>query len=256
MPVTPAHAVAARPLHKWLPALPLSALVIGAMSPDYEYFLRLAPITRDAHAPNGLLFFCVPVSIVVWFVFRRLIRPALVELLPPGLSGALGPASRSWLLALVAVAIGAVSHVVWDGFTHQDDWAVRAWPVLRAQPWPAILPLPWFKLLQYGSSIVGMLALAMWIVTWVRSKPETAREWQPGQRARLIRVVSVVSAASMICGVADSMMTPHHAWTVNVGRGLVGAMVGCTIAVTIFAIGRALARRSHERAVTGVRASL
>src|SRR5262249_32104455 len=103
MPVTPAHTVAAWPLHKWLPALPLSALGIGPMAPDSEYFLRLAPVTRVAHTPTGLLFFCVPVSIAVWFVFRRLVRPALVDLLPPGLARALGPASSSWLLALVAV---------------------------------------------------------------------------------------------------------------------------------------------------------
>ncbi len=256
MPVTPAHAVAAWPLHKWLPALPLSALVIGAMSPDYEYFLRLAPITRHAHTPAGLVFFCVPVSIVVWFVFRHLLRPALVELLPPGLARAIRPASTSWLLALVAVAIGAVSHVVWDGFTHQDDWAVRAWPALRTQPWPALLPLPWFKLLQYGSSFFGMLALVTWIGAWVRSQPQAAREWLPGQRARFMRVVSVVVAISAISGIADSMMTPRHAWTVNLGRGLVGAMVGCAVAVTVFAIGRALAHRTNPRATTGARVSL
>lgn len=256
MPFTPAHAVAAWPLHRWLPALPLSALVIGAMSPDYEYFLRLAPITRHAHTPAGLLLFCVPVSLGVWFMFRRLVRPALVELLPPGLSRALGSASTSWLPALVAVAIGAVSHVIWDGFTHQDDWAVRAWPVLRTQPWPAILPLAWFKLLQYGSSIFGTLGLATWIAAWVRAQPAAAREWRRGQRARLVRVVSVVLAVSVICGVADSVMTPRHAWTINVGRALVGAMAGCTIATTIFAIGRALARRTNQRATNGARASL
>ena len=255
MPVTPAHAVAAWPLHKWLPALPLSALVIGALSPDYEYFLRLAPITRHAHTPAGLLFFCVPVSIVVWFVFRRLIRPALVELLPPGLARAVGPASTSWLLALIAVALGAVSHVVWDGFTHQDDWGVRAWPVLRTEPWPAILPLPWFKLFQYGSSTLGLVALAMWLAAWVRSQPPAAREWRPGQRTRLVRVVSVVLAISAASGLADSALTVRHAWPASVGRGLVGAMVGCSIAATVFAIGRALARRTNQRATTGVRAS-
>jgi hypothetical protein len=71
-----------------------------------------------------------------------------------------------------------------------------------------------------------------------------------------MRVVSVVVTISLICGIADTMMVPRHAWTITFGRGLVGAMVGCTIAVTIFAIGRALARRTNQRATTGVRASL
>jgi Domain of unknown function (DUF4184) len=256
MPVTPAHAAAAWPLHKWLPRLPLSALVIGAMSPDYEYFLQLAPITRVAHTASGLLFFCVPISLIVWFVFRRVVRPALVQLLPPGLARALGSAAASWPLALVAVALGAVSHVAWDGFTHQSDWAVRAWPVLRTSPWPALLPLPWFKLLQYSSSIFGMLALAIWIGAWVRSQPAAVREWAPGQRARAIRVIAIVLVVSAICGVGDSLMTPRHAWPADLGRGLVGAMVGCTIAVLTFALTRARSTRGSRSAPTGGGVSL
>src|SRR6185295_10926654 len=100
MPVTPAHAAVAWPLRKIAPHLPLSALVIGAMSPDCEYFLRLAPITRMAHKPAGVIFFCIPVSLVAWLIFRRLVRPALLELLPPVLAASLGPGSSSWPLAL------------------------------------------------------------------------------------------------------------------------------------------------------------
>ena len=95
MPFTPAHAAAAWPARKVLAQLPLSALIIGTLSPDFEYFLRLAPITRWAHTPAGVVFFCIPVSIVVWLVFRRLIRPALIDLIPPGFAGGLGsPSTR------------------------------------------------------------------------------------------------------------------------------------------------------------------
>ena len=172
MPVTPAHAAAAWPLRRVLPRLPLSALVIGTMSPDYEYFLRLAPISRWAHQPIGLIAFCVPVSLAVWFVFRRVVRPALVDLLPGGLQSAIGPPSTSWLLAVAAVAIGTVSHVVWDGFTHYNDWGIVVFPTLQHEVAPHVVPgLRWYKLLQHVSSVVGMAAIVTWAGVWLRSQP-------------------------------------------------------------------------------------
>jgi hypothetical protein len=238
MPVTPAHAAAAWPLRKIAPRLPLSALVIGAMSPDYEYFLRLAPITRMAHKPAGLIFFCLPVSLVVWLVFRRLVRPALLELLPPGLAASLGNAASSWPLALAAMTLGAISHVFWDGFTHQNDWAVDLWPALRSRPLPDLLPLPWYKLLQYASSIVGSLALVAWAARWTASRPARDRAWSPGQRSRSIRVVGWILFVSAVCGIADSLMGSSHAAALDPGRAVVGAMLGCVVAVLVFSLTR------------------
>lgn len=37
MPFTPMHAIAAIGLHRFAKALPLPVLVVGAMSPDFEY---------------------------------------------------------------------------------------------------------------------------------------------------------------------------------------------------------------------------
>ena len=66
MPVTPAHAALALPLSRVAPALPLAPLVIGTLSPDFEYLLRLAPTGRFAHSLLGLVVFCVPVSLLAW----------------------------------------------------------------------------------------------------------------------------------------------------------------------------------------------
>lgn len=238
MPITPAHATAAWPLRKIAPRLPLSALIIGAMSPDYEYFLRLAPITRLAHTPAGLVFFCLPISLVAWLVFRRVVRPALLELLPPGLAASLGFSSSSWPLAFAAVTLGTLSHVFWDGFTHQSDWAVSLWPVLRTQPLPGLVPLPWYRLLQYGSSIAGSLALAAWATAWIASRPARDRVWSPGQQARTIRVVAWILFVSAGCGVADSVAGSRHTFAINLGRAAVGAMAGCVLAVLVFSLTR------------------
>ena len=241
MPVTPAHALAAWPIRRLVPALPLSALIIGALSPDYEYFLRLAPVTRAGHRPEGLIFFCIPVSMTLWVVFRRIVRPAIVELLPPGLGRALGPASRSWSLAFLAVILGAISHIVWDGFTHQGDWGVRLLPALKIRPFPHVLPLPWFRLLQHGSSTVGLVLLMVWAASWIFAQPPSARRFAPGQFHRAARVVSIILLVSAACAVANGWVAARHLWAFDLGRAAVGAMAGCAASVLLYALWRTAA---------------
>ncbi len=243
MPVTPAHAAAAWPLRKIAPRLPLSALVIGTMSPDYEYFLRLAPTTRVAHTAAGLLYFCVPVSLAVWWLFRRVVRPAILGLMPPGLASALGPPSTSWPLAVVAVALGAVSHVFWDGFTHHNDWAVNTWPVLRTVPFPSLLSLPWYKWLQYASSMIGALGIAVWASAWIASQPDSARAWPTPQRARAILVISLVALVTIAGGVANTLIVPRHTIPISTGRFAVGAMLACVLSVVVWATIERASRR-------------
>ena len=167
MPVTPAHAALALPLSRAAPALPLAPLVIGTLSPDFEYLLRLSPTGRFAHSLLGLVVFCVPVSLLAWGMWHAIVRPAFVRLLPPGMAARMSecargaPRSVSALAGLGALAafLGALSHVAWDAFTHANGWAVAYLPVLRGE---ANLGLPlgvrWYKTLQH--------AAASWVWRW------------------------------------------------------------------------------------------
>src|SRR4051812_36471590 len=138
MPITPAHAAAAWPLHAAWRRLPLAALVIGTLSPDLEYVLRLEPRGKFGHSPAGLVVFCLPVTLLVWYVWRSLVRPSLTPLLPPGLRRAAEappPGRRSDVLplAIFAALLGAATHILWDGFTHETGWAVLLLPAMREQ---------------------------------------------------------------------------------------------------------------------------
>lgn len=245
MPFTPAHAAAAWPARRVLARLPLSALIIGTLSPDFEYFLRLAPITRWAHTPVGVVFFCIPVSIVVWLVFRRLIRPALIDLLPPGLAGGLGSPSTAWVWAIVAVSLGAVTHVAWDSFTHQHDWAVTAWPLLQTEVAPRWLPgLRWYRLLQHLSTAGGFLVLAAWIAAWVRSQPSGARRWAPGQRARVGRAVALVAFMTGVAAYVNAIQA--SSWPMQLSRFAVGGMIGGSLGLLVLGAGYEATRRSRR----------
>src|SRR4051812_49745428 len=111
MPFTLSHPAATLPLRKFLP---LSALVIGSMSPDFEYLLRLAGVSRFSHTLPAVFYFCLPVSLLLLWLFHNLIKRPAIELLPTyfrerirtqSLDFQLWPASRLFLI-ITAIVIG------------------------------------------------------------------------------------------------------------------------------------------------------
>ena len=114
--------------------------MIGTLSPDFEYLLRLAPRGEFGHSIAGVVFFCVPVSLTVWALFEKYARAALARMFPSTIGEALSGSggqrsgSRGAELALAAVGtlVGALSHIAWDSFTHASGWAVLRIPALAA----------------------------------------------------------------------------------------------------------------------------
>jgi hypothetical protein len=178
MPFTLAHPAAALPFRKT--RLVISAVVVGSMAPDFEYFLRLAPQGRYFHTPSGLFLCTLPVALAVLWLFHRCARYAVVRLLPTGVQQRLvchdfpfGNLRRFGLLAL-SVMVGALTHVLWDSFTHRRSWIVRHWPLLHQQvviTWPIHRSTFVCILLQHLSGLFGMAIIAIWCLVWLRRTP-------------------------------------------------------------------------------------
>lgn len=177
MPFTLSHAVVALPFVR-TPLVP-AAIAVGAMTPDLPLFLRgLGPSYAVTHDLSWLPA-TVVVALVLLVVWRCILRPAARELSPSGVAARL-PAQwdggarsglretfPSWhgVVALaVSLAIGVISHVLWDLFTHEGRGGVQALPILDEQ-WG---PFTGFKWLQHASSILGLLTLAIWAGLWLR----------------------------------------------------------------------------------------
>jgi hypothetical protein len=242
MPLTPAHAAAAWPLHAWLARLPLDALVIGTLSPDFEYLFRLAPRATLSHSLEGIVLFCLPVSLAGWALYRWLVRPALVRLLPPGLAATVAEAPPLSLPgAALAIVLGALSHVAWDGITHRYGWVVMLVPALQT---PAGLPglpaVPWYRVLQYASSTIGLAALSVWIAGWVRAVLPEARAWDPGRRRRALSVAAVLAGAAALGALANGARGLGSGAARVAGQAAVGAMVGLAVALLAYGAGVAL----------------
>ncbi|GHA83111.1 DUF4184 family protein [Cognatilysobacter bugurensis] len=232
MPLTPSHAAAALLLERTWPRMPLAALVIGSMSPDFEYLLRLIPRGEFGHTPMGLLLFCLPVGLVVWGVYRAWIRPMVHDLLPPGLSAGTAPrCDASWSAGALAVLLGAVSHVTWDAFTHADGFFVGLLPPLASVALPAVLSgLRWYQLLQHASTAVGALVIAWVAVRWWRNHPAADRRFAPRQARRAVAAVVVLSIVSGLGAVLNGARVADRDLAVVLGYAAVGTMVGFALA--------------------------
>ena len=238
MPITPAHAAAAWPLHRAFRRLPAAALVIGTTAPDLEYVLRMQPVGRFGHTPVGLFVFCLPVTVVLWWAWRAAIRPALTPLLPPGIRAAAqapppGRATDAVPLAMVAALLGAATHILWDGFTHETGWVAALDPAMRRVPAATLPWSPGFGIAQFLSSVVGGLLVLLWIIREWRRWPPEARRFEPGQRARLARVAGFVAAVSLAVAAANASLASE--WVFRAGRAAVGGMAGLGVGLALYA---------------------
>lgn len=232
MPFTPAHAAAALPLSRLAPWVPVSALVVGTLTPDFEYFLRLAPRGGFGHTPLGLFVFCLPLGLFVWSVWQRIVRPALLRLLPQGIASAItlsgqavvSPAQKL-LAAAVGVLLGAISHDVWDSFTHEYGWAVVRLSWLGGPVAPGWLGgLRWFKVLQHGSTVLGGAVLVTWMAWWLWRQPTTSRRYAPGEAKRVIRVSALLLSLAAVGGILNGARVLSTGPATALGYAAVGSM--------------------------------
>ncbi len=137
MPITlPAHAAGALPFVKLTPRwLHPSALIVGCCAPDLAYLFNES---RDlSHSFRYGVQCGVLVGLLFFAWFELLVFP-VIRTRAPSFFGvdiermfeARWPRSgRAWFTVVVALALGALTHVVWDGFTHHGWWpAIAVYP--------------------------------------------------------------------------------------------------------------------------------
>jgi hypothetical protein len=184
MPFTVSHIAAVLPGYRPLTrARVFTAAVIGSMVPDFGWLVP-EPVSRlQTHSIPALFTFSLPVGLVAYWVTLLLIRPAMLEVVPDGAYVRLRDAPavpsitrlRCWLYAAAALLLGAVTHLLWDTFTHENARGVRMFPLLTDYgPEMAGHPLHLYRWLQYGSSILGLALVAMALVLWLRHAPAPA----------------------------------------------------------------------------------
>ncbi len=204
MPFTVSHAAAVLPFRKL--NLVWSAFIIGSMAPDFTYILGNTDYRGIGHRFPGLLEFTLPASLIALWMFHNIIKRPVAGLLPTGVQERLRDQMgafpfggfRRFAAILASIVLGIVTHLVWDSFTHSNTLVLRHVRWLRGWVYvPFVGYMPIHSALQYGSSILGLVALAIWVWLWYLRTPiaESAAKPQPKSRFTLAIVMLVLAGA-------------------------------------------------------------
>jgi Domain of unknown function (DUF4184) len=178
MPFTFSHPALVLP-SRYLPDrfYSMTGLVIGSMTPDFEYFLRMTVGSIYSHTFWGIFYFDLPVGITLCFVFHNVVRDQLIDHLPVQLRERFWDLKTfdwnrnfktSWKIIFISLIVGAASHIFWDDFTHPLGYFVKRSSFLRHKIHIMRFQLPVYNIFQGLSSLLGGIIVCIFI--WRLSK--------------------------------------------------------------------------------------
>lgn len=182
MPFTFSHPAIVLPL-TFLPRqwFSLTGLVIGSLTPDFEYFLRMRIKSSYSHTIDGLFWFDLPLGLLLAFIFHNIVRDRLFDNLPTILKLRFSAYrhfnwneyfKRNWFVVTISILIGAASHIFWDSFTHDHGYFVETIPALQNSVDILGRQIPILKILQHSSTLLGGLVIAFAIFRLPADKTE------------------------------------------------------------------------------------
>ena len=174
--------------------LPAAPLVIGSMTPDLPTVLGFGQWREATHHLLSAVTLDVALTGVLALAWVGLARPVVAHLVPRLATRWQPPARRrhAALWWYLAAAIGSLTHVVWDAFTHVDE-GLGSWvPAMQGHN-------RLFLVLQLVSSVVGLAVLAWWCRRWwQRTTP--AVEAPAARRRPLLLGAGAVAVAAVAAG--------------------------------------------------------
>lgn len=169
MPFTFAHPAITLPIIRLLgKRVSTTALVIGSLTPDFEYFIRFQIKSIYSHTILGVFLFCVPVGLALTFIFHTIIKRQLICNLPFFLQRKMKVLyDLNWntyfkentVTVLISLVIGAFTHLFWDAFTHHNGYFATKMDILYHVISLAGHDIYLYKILQHVSTLIGMLVI-------------------------------------------------------------------------------------------------
>ena len=239
VPFTISHAAAVLPLQRFGRfRLPLTALMVGSMAPDFGYFFSHEANRQLTHSFTGLALFSLPVGLAVWFFYVAVLEKATITLLPDrwhtrfAHTDAITPALIG--RAAIAILLGASTHLLWDAPTHRATFATKAFPILL-EPVPVASWMPVYHLLHGLSSLIGLAILYNWAQHLHRQPARSLiRPYDISERVR-IRACWFLGAATLLGGLLEWLPHVHGFYDQQLFAAAVGSMSGFFIAWCLIA---------------------
>lgn len=260
MPFTLAHPVVVIPLRRHAD---LTALVIGSMVPDLTHLTGLDISRSITHHVLLWPLFAMPVGLLIYLLFTRVMREPMLSLGPLGLVERLTPRDRQtrqpghWKLVLFGLLIGAASHLLFDRVTTLSpayDWTQ---PLLAPAFSIAGIGLSVQDLLRHGSALLGLGLIGYWIRGWWRRAPRRRLDpedlgplhLKPAARALIVVVGALlVLSASLLAAITEDGVSARQL----IGNTVRHAMPASSMALVAYAVvwhvwRRAVRQRAAQR---------
>ncbi len=208
----------------------------------------------ETHSAVALVSFCLPVGLITYWLFQLLIKSPIVEVLPEGPYARWRPYAaeadfhslRQWLLAGAGILAGAVSHLIWDAFTHDGGRGVRMFPALD----DSIIDigrrhLPAIYVMQDLGSLIGLAAVLAMVFFGLRRGQQAVVPKRLVARRERFAWLSIYALAAAIFSTAfylwatkgqpptHSIVTRASVWAVASLRGLTAALLVVSLALDL-----------------------
>ncbi|PKM95642.1 MAG: DUF4184 domain-containing protein [Firmicutes bacterium HGW-Firmicutes-1] len=197
MPFTFAHPLAVLPLGKKKNKyFDFTALIIGSMAPDFEYFIHFKPYQMYGHTLLGQLFYNMPLVIIIAFIYHYILKESIIINLPNPYSTYYNYlikkrwtifSKRAFIMFVYSALIGMFTHLIWDSFTHIEGYFVTKIVILSKSITLINYKIPIYKILQHGSTVIGLtiIVFCLWKIKEINpinnldniSKVSKARFW-------------------------------------------------------------------------------
>ncbi len=242
MPFTLAHPIAAYPLWQLSrQRLNLLGLMVGTIVPDLAYFLALRPIESFGHTFPGAMTQGLFEGLLLFAIVQYGLMRPLLAVAPRGVAQRCQIFKQNqqfnvadFVILVISIWLGAVSHIFWDGFTHPTGWFVEHFSVLT---YP-IGRMPLYKLLQYGSGLFGLLGLGVWAIRWIADSVVEPSIESLSSRGKAIAglTIGLMAVLLMVWAIVRDA-TPGEGMAAIVVRAIIGAISGSFVGVVLYAVG-------------------
>lgn len=213
-------------------------MVIGAMAPDVPLF---APISDrpTTHRCKAVLTVNLAFGIALLAAYHLLLKLPLLALCPRPLRARLTAPANAFKLrrlddlgwTLSSLALGSLTHVIWDAFTHEDGQVVIRFPAL-SKP---LAGIPLFRYAQLGSGIFGLAVVTLWSALWLRDAPLTGLHPGTSDRVR-ISLGALTTAAALAAAAHGAFIREPKTFYTRIPHAIAGAMSATVACLTLYAL--------------------
>ncbi|HAD82558.1 MAG: hypothetical protein A2509_01400 [Candidatus Edwardsbacteria bacterium RIFOXYD12_FULL_50_11] len=188
MPFTAAHPAMILPIKaRWPKYFSLTALVVGSMAPDFEFFIRFYPLRGPGHTLLGSLYFNLPLVFLTALLFHYVVKKPLIYCLPGSLGSRFYAMAgdrwsiatpRNFLVFTYSALAGMLTHFFLDAFTHPLQMFRDLAPVLMSHLFTIRFYGAEYKVPAHNAIHLAVTAIGLGVILYyiMKLKPAAAGE--------------------------------------------------------------------------------